>query len=276
MSATTLPSASAAPSLLDRIARFRRANERLFYGLIGFVVVIAIWELAGSLGLYRRSLLSSPSFIWRAAVTDFGNGAIWPHLTTSFTEYSLGFVAALVIGIPLGLAIGTFRRLDHLVSLLLFGIYSTPKAAIAPLIILVAGIGLESKVILVFLLAFFSVIVSTTAGVHAVAERHRDIAKSFGASRWLEFRSVVLPTTVPFLLTGIRIASGRALVGVVVAEELAANQGIGYYIEFTGQFLDTARVMLGVVLLGLFGVALGELVRGLEKRFEVWRPELHR
>lgn len=276
MSATTLPTASAAPSLLDRVARFRHANERLFYGLVGFVVVLAIWELAGSLGLYRRSLLSSPSFIWRAAVTDFGNGAIWPHLTTSFTEYSLGFVAALVIGIPLGLAIGTFRRLDHLVSLLLFGIYSTPKAAIAPLIILVAGIGLESKVILVFLLAFFSVIVSTTAGVHAVAERHRDIAKSFGASRWLEFRSVVLPTTVPFLLTGIRIASGRALVGVVVAEELAANQGIGYYIEFTGQFLDTARVMLGVVLLGLFGVALGELVRGLEKRFEVWRPELHR
>ena len=276
MSATALPSATAGPSLLDRVARFRRANERLFYGLVGFVVVLGVWELAGSLGLYRRSLLSSPSFIWRAAVTDFGNGAIWPHLSTSFTEYSLGFLAALAIGIPLGLAIGTFRRLDHLVSLLLFGIYSTPKAAIAPLIILVAGIGLESKVILVFLLAFFSVIVSTTAGVHAVAERHRDIAKSFGASQWLEFRSVVLPTTVPFLLTGIRIASGRALVGVVVAEELAANQGIGYYIEFTGQFLDTARVMLGVVLLGLFGVALGELVRALEKRFEVWRPELHR
>lgn len=276
MSAAALPSANASPSVLDRVGRFRRANERLFYGLIGFVAVLAVWELAGSLGLYRRSLLSSPSFIWRAAITDFGNGSIWPHLLTSFTEYSLGFAAALAIGIPLGLAIGTFRRLDHLVSLLLFGIYSTPKAAIAPLIILVAGIGLESKIILVFLLAFFSVIVSTTAGVHAVAERHRDIAKSFGASRWLEFRSVVLPTTVPFLLTGIRIASGRALVGVVVAEELAANQGIGYYIEFTGQFLDTARVMLGVVLLGLFGVALGELVRALEKRFEVWRPELHR
>ena len=260
---------------LGPVARLRRANERLFYGLIGFVVVVVVWELAADLGLYRRSLLSSPSFIWRAAVTDFGSGSIWPHLATSMTEYSLGFVAALVVGIPLGLAIGTFRRLDHFVSVLLFGIYSTPKAAIAPLIILVAGIGLESKVILVFLLAFFSVIVSTMAGVHAVAERHRDIAKSFGASPWLEFRSVLLPTTVPFLLTGIRIASGRALVGVVVAEELAANEGIGYYIEFSGQFMDTSRVMLGVVLLGLFGIVLGELVRRLEKRFEVWRPELH-
>ena len=260
---------------LGPVARLRRANERLFYGLIGFVVVVVVWELAADLGLYRRSLLSSPSFIWRAAVTDFGSGSIWPHLATSMTEYSIGFAAALAVGIPLGLAIGTFRRLDHFVSVLLFGIYSTPKAAIAPLIILVAGIGLESKVILVFLLAFFSVIVSTMAGVHAVAERHRDIAKSFGASPWLEFRSVLLPTTVPFLLTGIRIASGRALVGVVVAEELAANEGIGYYIEFYGTFLDTSRVMLGVVLLGLFGIVLGELVRRLEKRFEVWRPELH-
>ena len=263
------------PLGLARLARFRRSNERLFYGLLGFVVVIVVWELAADLGVYRRSLLSSPSFIWKAAITDFGSGSIWPHLLTSLTEYSVGFGAALLVGIPLGLAIGMFQRLDHFVSVLLFGIYSTPKAAIAPLIILVAGIGLESKVILVFLLAFFSVVVSTMAGVHAVAERHRDIAKSFGASGWLEFRSVLLPTTVPFLLTGIRIASGRALVGVVVAEELAANEGIGYYIEFYGTFLDTSRVMLGVVILGVFGIALGEFVRRLEKRFEVWRPELH-
>ena len=260
---------------IGRLARLRSANERLFYGVLGFLLVIVIWELAADLGLYRRSLLSSPSGIWTAAVQDVGSGEIWPHLRTSLIEYAYGFVAALVIGIPLGLAIGMFRRVDHFLSLLLFGIYSTPKAAIAPLIILVAGIGLESKVILVFLLAFFSVIVSTMAGVHAVAERHRDLARSFGASRWLEFRSVVLPTTFPFLLTGIRIASGRALVGVVVAEELAANEGIGYYIEFWGTFLNTSRVMLGVVILGLFGIVLGELVRRLEKRFEVWRPELH-
>jgi len=271
----TVPSPRPARFGFGRVARFRMANERLFYGLFGFVLVIVIWELAADLGLYRRSLLSSPSFIWSAAVRDFGSGTIWPHLASSGTEYGFGFVTALALGIPLGLAIGMFRRVDHVVSLLLFGIYSTPKAAIAPLIILVAGIGLESKVILVFLLTFFSVIVSTMAGVHAVAERHRELARSFGASPWLEFRSVVLPTTVPFLLTGIRIASGRALVGVVVAEELAANQGIGYYIEFYGTFLDTSRVMLGVVILGLFGVTLGELVRRLEKRFEVWRPEIH-
>jgi len=255
--------------------RIANANERLFYGLIGFVAITIIWEGAADAGLFRRSLLSAPTLIWNAAVQDFGSGAIWPHLSTSFTEFGIGFVAAMVIGVPLGIAIGMFRRVDHFVSLVLFGIYSTPKAAIAPLIILVFGIGLESKVILVFLLAFFSFVVSTMAGVRAATERHLDIARSFGASRWLEFRTVILPSTFPYILTGLRIGVGRALVGVVVAEELAANEGIGHYIQFYGTFLDTARVMLGVVILGTFGLVLGELVRRLEKRFEVWRPEVH-
>jgi NitT/TauT family transport system permease protein len=271
---------SIGPTPLDtvRFAGLRRAvraNERLFYGILGFVVIALIWEAAGDFGLYRRSLLSVPSLVLRAAIEDFGSGAIWPDLAASGIEFSLGFVAAPLIGIPLGLAIGMFRRVEYFVSFLLFGIYSTPKAAIAPLIVLVAGLGLESKVILVFLLTFFSVIVSTVAGVRSTAERHLEIAQSFGASRWLTFRSVVLPSTFPFLLTGIRIAVGRALVGVVVAEELAANQGIGHYIEEWGAFLQTQRVMLGVVLLGLFGVILGEGVRRLEKRFEVWRQEIH-
>ena len=252
-----------------------RANERLLYGILGFVVVLAVWELAGDSGLYRKSLLSTPSLIWTAAVQDFGSGAIWPDLRTSGLEFALGFFGALIVGIPLGFAIGLFARVDDVVSPLLYGIYSTPKAAIAPLIILVAGIGLESKVILVFLLTFFSVIVSTVSGVRAVAERHLDLAQSFGASRLLRFRSVVLPSTFPYILTGIRIATGRALVGVIVAEELAANEGIGHYIELYGAFLQTNRVMLGVVILGAFGVILGEAVKRIEKRYEVWRPEIH-
>lgn len=258
-----------------RLVRLVRSNERLFYGVVGFIVIGLIWEAAGDLGLYRKSLLSTPSLVWTAAAQDFSSGAIWPDLGTSFIEFALGFGAAMVIGVPLGILIGMFRRVDHFLSLLLFGIYSTPKAAIAPLIILVFGIGLESKVLLVFLLAFFSVIVSTVAGVRSAAERHLDIAQSFGASRWLQFRTVILPSTFPFILTGTRIATGRALVGVIVAEELAANQGIGHYIELYGAFLQTSRVMLGIVLLGLFGVILGEGVRRIEKHYEVWRQEIH-
>jgi NitT/TauT family transport system permease protein len=257
-----------------RLARLGAANERVVFGVLGFVGISTLWEVASNTGIFRKSLLSSPTLIWHAAVTDFGSGTIWPHITTSLTEFSFGFFLALVIGIPLGLLIGMFRRVDFFASVLLSGIYATPKVAIVPLIILVAGIGLEAKLIVVFLLTIFAVVVSTVAGVHSVAERHLDITKSFGASRWLMFRSVVLPSTFPFILTGIRIGAGRALVGVVTAEFLAANEGIGYYISLYGVFLDTSRVMLGIVLLGLFGVALGELLRLIERRFEVWRPEI--
>lgn len=257
-----------------RLAAVGGANERVFFGVLGFVGVSVLWEGASNLGLFRKSLLSSPTLIWHAAVTDFGNGTIWPHITTSLSEFSLGFLLALAIGIPLGLVIGTFRRVDYFVSVLLSGINATPKVAIVPLIILVAGIGLQAKLIVVFLLTIFAVVVSTVAGVQSVAQRHLDLTRSFGASRWLVFRSVVLPSTFPFILTGVRIGAGRALVGVVTAEFIAANEGIGYYISFYGVLLDTSRVMLGIVLLGLFGVALGELLRYIERRFEVWRPEI--
>ncbi|HUQ17419.1 MAG TPA: ABC transporter permease [Candidatus Saccharimonadales bacterium] len=257
-----------------RLAGLAAANERVAYGVLGFVGISLLWEVASGTGLIRRSLLSAPSLIWKAAVTDFGSGAIWPHIATSLNEFGLGFLLALVIGIPLGLLIGMFRRVDYFASVLLSGIYATPKVALVPLIILVAGIGLEAKLIVVFLLTIFAVVVSTVSGVHSVAQRHLDLTRSFGASRWLVFRSVVLPSTFPFILTGVRIGAGRALVGVVTAEFLSANEGVGYYISLYGTFLDTSRVMLGIVLLGVFGVAIGEIVRLIEKRFEVWRPEI--
>ncbi|HEV8534431.1 MAG TPA: ABC transporter permease [Candidatus Limnocylindria bacterium] len=251
-------------------------NERLLFAIIGFVGLTVGWEAASSFGLVRRSLLSSPSRILNAAIADFGSGVIWPHITTSLNEFAAGFFVAIAVGIPLGLAIGWFRRLDYLTSALLAGIYATPNVALIPLIILVAGIGLESKAIVVFLSAFFSVVVSAVAGVHSVARRHLEITRSFGGSQWLAFRSVVLPSTFPFILSGIRISAGRALVGVVSAEFLAANEGLGFYISFYGTLLDTSRVMLGIVLFGIFGIAAGELVRLAERRFEAWRPDIHR
>jgi NitT/TauT family transport system permease protein len=262
-------------SLIPLLGRLTGTTERIVFGVIGFVGLSALWELGANSGLYRRSLLSSPSAIWSAASADFGSGAMWPHITTSLSEFALGYVVALAVGIPLGFGIGLFRRVDFFASVLLSGIYSTPKVALVPLIIIVAGIGLQAKVIVVFLLAVFAIVVSTVAGVRSVSEKHLDITRSFGASPLLTFRAVVLPSTFPFILSGLRIAAGRALVGVVTAELLAANEGVGFYISFYGTFLDTSRVMLGVILLGTFGIVSGELIRALEHRFERWRPDIH-
>ena len=261
---------------LPRLARPTVVNERVFYGVIGFVGVALAWGLAANAGLFRRSLLSTPSAILRAAGVDFGSGTIWPHVATSLSEFAVGFLVSLAIGIPLGLLIGWFRRVDYFLSVLLAGLNATPNVALIPLIILVAGIGFESKVIVVFLSAFFAVVVTTFTGVQSISRRHLEITRSFGGSRWLAFRTVALPSTLPFILSGIRVGAGRALVGVVSAELISANVGLGFYIGLTGQFLDTSRVMLGIVLFGVFGVVIGELIRVVERRFEVWRPEIHR
>ena len=252
-----------------------RPSERLVFGLLGFIVVLSVWEAASQLKLVRQAVLSSPTLIVETAIRDTTTGVLWPHLALSAQEYVFGLGAALLVGVPLGLAIGLFRRLNYLLDPWLSAIYSTPTVALVPLIILILGIGLQAKIFVVFLEAIFVVVVSTMAGVHAADAKFHDIAQSFGASGWMRFRTVVLPASVPFILTGARLGTGRALVGVVVAEFLASNGGIGFYISLGGALRQSAKVYFGIIILGVLGVVLGELVRRLERRFDRWRPAIN-
>jgi NitT/TauT family transport system permease protein len=258
----------------SRILRWR-PNERLVFGFLGFFVVLAVWQYGSDVKWYKHVQLSSPLLIWDAAVKDFSSGALWPQIQASGVEYLLGLLAALGTGIPMGLAIGMFRRLNYLLDPWLSAIYATPSVALVPLIVLVLGIGLEARVFVVWLQAIFVVTVSAISGAQAADAKYHDIAESFGASRWTRFRTVILPASVPYLLTGVRLGTGQALVGVVIAEFLASNTGIGYYISLNGQLLNTSRVFLGIVLLGLFGVTLGEITRRIERRFDRWRPQIN-
>jgi len=252
-----------------------RVPERLLFGVIGFVGVLILWEASVRLGFLKSSLISSPTGVIAAALTDFGNGSIQPHIGTSFLEWLVGFAAALVIAIPLGFALGSFRRLEFLFDPLLAALYATPTVALVPLIILLFGVGIQSKFAVVFLEAWVTLTVSTINGVQAADRRWLDIAQSFRASKRLTFRSVTVPSSIPFIITGIRIAAGRALVGVVVAEFIASNIGLGFYISVNGSFLNASRVMLGILLIGGFGIFVGEMIRRIERRFEAWRPAIN-
>lgn len=259
--------------ILPRIARWR-PSERLVFAVLGFIAILVLWETVSRLGLVKQAVLSRPTAIFDAAVKDTTNGVIWPHIQLSAIEYSLGFLAAIVIGVPLGLAIGMFRRLNYLIDPWLSAIYATPTVALVPLIIIILGIGIETKVFVVFLEAIFVVTVSTMAGVHAADAVYHDVAESFRASGWMRFRTVTLPASVPYVLTGARLGTGRALVGVVIAEFLASNGGIGFYISLNGSLLQSSRVYFGIILLGILGTVLGEAVRAVERRFERWRPAI--
>ena len=251
-------------------------SDRIVYGLIGFVIVLPLWQAVSWMGWVKKVLISSPLDIIAVGWRDlFVTGYLPPHLWVSAQEYMVGFLLAAVSGIALGFLLGMNRRLQHLFDPWLDAIYATPTIALVPLIILVFGIGFPQKVIVVWLEAIFVITVSVIAGVHAAEKRHLDTARSFRAGRGLRFRSVVLPSSVPFVLTGLRLGATRALVGVVVAEFLASNAGLGFYINFSGTTLRTDRVMLGVLILGLFGIAVGEAIRRVENRFEKWRPAIH-
>jgi ABC-type nitrate/sulfonate/bicarbonate transport system permease component len=256
--------------------RLPSVPDRLRYGLIGFLVVLPLWEAVVQLGIVKRVTLSAPTIIANTAVNDLiVNRTLWPHLGQSSQQFVLGLGLALLIGVPLGLALGLFRRLNYFLDPWLSAIYATPTIALVPLIVLVLGLGLESKIFIVFLEAIFVIVVTTMVGVRAAEARYLDLARSFRAPRWLTFRSVILPSSFPYILTALRLGVTRALVGVVVAEFFAANKGLGFYINFSGTTLRTDRVMLGVILLGLFGVILGEGVRRIERRYEKWRPQIN-
>jgi NitT/TauT family transport system permease protein len=249
-------------------------NEPLVFGVLGFVAVLVVWELAVDLRFVKASLISSPTRIWEAAVTDFGNGALFPHIGTSLLEWAVGFAVAIAVAIPFGLLLGTFRRLALVFDPILSGMYATPTVALVPLIILVFGIGINAKFAVVFLEAFVTLAVASMTGIRSADRRHLETARSFGASRWLTFRSVNLPSSVPFIITGLRIGAGRALVGVIVAEFIAANIGIGFYISLNGNLLNASRVMLGVLLIGGFGVFVGIVIGRLQRHFDRWRPAI--
>lgn len=251
-------------------------NERLLFGLVGFVIVLPLWEAVVQLELVKRVTLSSPSLILETAVEDLiTQRTLWPHIAQSSQQFVLGLGIALVTGVPLGLALGLFRRLNYFLDPWLSALYATPTIAFVPLIVLVLGLGLASKIFIVWLEAIFVIVVSTMAGVHAAEARYLDLARSFRASPWLKFRSVILPSSLPFILTAVRLGTTRGVVGVVVAEFFAANAGIGFYINFSGTILRTDRVMLGVIMLGLLGLLMGETVRRLERRYEKWRPDIN-
>ncbi len=251
-------------------------NDRVKYGLLGFIIVLPLWEFVVQAGLVKKVTLSAPSIILGTAFNDLiVTRELWPHLLQSSQQFILGLGLALITGVPLGLALGMFRRLNYFIDPWLSAIYATPTIALVPLIVLVLGLGLESKIFIVWLEAIFVIVVSTMAGVRAAEARYLDLAKSFRAPRWLTFRSVIVPSSFPYILTALRLGTTRALVGVVVAEFFAANKGIGFFINFSGTTLRTDRVYLGVIILGLLGVAMGEGVRRIEKRFESWRPSIN-
>jgi ABC-type nitrate/sulfonate/bicarbonate transport system permease component len=242
----------------------RAGTALLFFGA---------WEAAQQAGLIDSLFFSSPSLIMRRLISMIADGSIWPHISASATVISLGFALAVVIGIPIGLVMGKSKVVGGTLEPYIAAIYASPTVAFLPLMIIWLGIGIPSKVALVFLGCVIIIIVNTEAGVAQVEHRLIETARSFMASETQILGIIILPAALPFILAGMRLAMGRALLMVVVAEIYASNAGLGYLIFQAGGYYDTAQVFVGVAILATAGVLLNTTIRLIERRLAPWRIE---
>jgi len=262
--------ASVASSVVSRIA----GGEQLRYGVVGVVGVLAIWEGISRLGLVKTVLISRPSEVVAAAIQEFSSGSIWPDIEATLLVFCIGFSIVSVLGIGIGLGGGLFPRFGWIADQWLNASNVVPDLAIVPLLIVWFGIGITFKIVLVVLVGTFYVAINTLAGVKSAEGRFLSVSRCYGASRMRLVRSVILPGSLPYIVTGLRQSAARSIIAVIVAEFVSGNQGIGFFISLSGSFLETDRVMFGIVLLGAFSICLNEALGFAERRFDKWRPTL--
>ena len=246
-------------------------HENVILALGAMLAFLILWEILPAIGLANPFFTCSPSRILTAAGWLFAHG-FWNDILVSLKEFVAGIGLAVLFSIPLGLLLGWYRRLNAMFEPFVTMFNAMPRVALLPLIILWLGIGIESKVAAVFLGAFFPLVVNVMAGVKTVDETLLKCARSFGASDRQVFTKLALPTSVPFLVAGMRLALGRGLVGVVVGEMLASTAGVGHMMTLAGDTFQTDKVFVGLILLAVFGYTLTELLKWLEKHFESWQP----
>ena len=255
--------------------KFYLNQEKKILGTAAVIVFLTAWELVGNvLGLINPMFMSAPSLIWKAAVQLFGSGEIWNDLYVSGVEFGWGYLLSVLVGVPFGIATGWYKRMSYIFDPFVNAMNATPRVALLPLVIIWLGIGILSKVGIIFLGAVFPILINSRDGVKTTPYNLLTAARSFGATEWQIFKSVVLPSTLPFILTGLRLGVGRALIGVMVGELYAATAGIGFMITVAGATFQTDKVFVGVLIFAISGMVSMELLTKLESRFDKWRPKV--
>lgn len=258
----------------NALHRWYRRNERLVLSLLGIVAFFTFWQVGADAGIVDKFFFSSPGDIVAAGADEVQKARFWEDVWISSFELAVGTVLALIASVPLGLAIGWYRRLNYAFDPWLNFLNALPRVALIPLVVLTAGLGVEMKITVVFLGAVFTIMVATVEGVRTVERQLLDVARSFRAPQRQIFTSLVIPGTLPFIVSGMRIAVGRVLAGVIIAEFYAQTQGVGVMILKASSALNSPRMMFGILLFTLLGIVLYEAVGFAERYFQRWRPSL--
>jgi sulfonate transport system permease protein len=250
------------------IRRWRRHLVNISIRFVSLMLFLALWEVVGN-GI-DPVLFTTPSAVAKAAVEMIGSGELWTYLAPSLNVLFIGFTLAVIFGITIALLLARFWVLDVALSVYITFLYSIPSVALVPLIVLWAGFETTAKIIILFLFAFFPMVINTYQGVKAVDPKLLEVGRAFRCSEQQLWFNIVIPAALPFIVTGLRLALGRGLIGMVLADLYTAISGIGYLIVRTASTFQVNKMFVPIVTLGVLGVTLTALLRLAETYLAPW------
>lgn len=272
--ATQTPVATAAPTPRNT----RRASgpaRRVPLGWLGILGVLAIWATLTATNLVDTRTLPSPiellGHAWKLTVDGYRGTPLFSHVLVSVRRTAIGFTLAILVGVPLGLAMGRFRRVGEILGPIFSLLRPIPPIAFIPLAVLYLGLGEASKIVLIFLAPFMFIVLNAEAGVRSVSQSWIRAGEMLGFSKGQLFTHVILPGSLPSVMVGVRTGAAVSWALVVAAELISAQAGIGYMVASAGSFFDLKSIYVGIIVIGLIGFLLDIAVRAIEKRLLHWQ-----
>ncbi len=251
---------SVLPRTADRIPPWLRSSRMI--GAYSVIAGIGLWQLAYQIleqtpyfeAYAINHFLASPIQVISTFGELYRSGELIQHAYFSFLEFVYGFLLAVAVGIPLGFIMATQKKINYYLDPWVSCIYATPRVALAPIIMVWFGLGIFPSSLVVFLGAVFPILLNTYTGIKSVRQNLIDVVKAFGGSYLQVFFKVMIPDATPAIITGLRLAVGRAVIGVVVAEWFGAEAGLGFMVYFYAQLFQPGPVFVGMVVLIVFGI----------------------
>ena len=249
-----------------------KKNSPAIHKLLSIMCGLAVWHVLATVIVADSSFLVSPLAVAAKSYEMlFQTAELYPHLLASSSIFFYGYLLSIAAGVPLGFLMALSPAVRDYVHPWMTTLYTTPRIAFAPVLLLWLGIGAGAKVAIVFLGCVFPILINSYYGMRVVNREFVELARSFRLTRLALFWKILLPASVPFILSGLRLALGRGLTGVAIAEWFGATEGLGYLIFFAGQTLNIPVLFVGVTAFALLGILGFEILRKVEQVATPWR-----
>jgi NitT/TauT family transport system permease protein len=245
-----------------------RADVFLSAGTLASFVIL--WEVAVRLLQVPEIVLPPPTSVLVALYSIVASGAVFVHVGITLTEILLGFAIGAVTAFVLGALIALFRPIDRMLYPYIIAVQAVPKVALAPLLVIWFGFGLESKILMTAVIAFFPILVNTVVGLRHVEQDRLDLMVALNATRWQIFRFVRLPTALPFIFAGLDVGIVLSVIGAIVGEFVGASGGLGYLLLVYNADLKIAAVFALLIILAVLGIILHGCVMMVQRRVMFW------